>query len=168
MRFGSYDYYILHIITFNSQSSTLIFSYLPISSFACENLSCLYSSAASPLNPSIRTFTLQMLRHSHDPLIRSRMQRAPRGHLLHLFLLSRLIRMLHDKPHFARCMPQISFQVRSGYINSVSLKCEARESKSNVARAFCMSFDSCGSKSLRIFCPLPILGMAGVFLVVIS
>lgn len=168
MRFGSYDYYILHIITFNSQSSTLIFSYLPISSFACENLSCLYSSAASPLNPSIRTFTLQMLRHSHDPLIRSRTQRAPRGHLLHLFLLSRLIRMLHDKPHFARRMPQISFQVRSGYINSVSLKCDARESKSNVARVFCMSFDSCGSKSLRISCPLPILGMARAVFVVIS
>ena len=168
MRFGSYDYYILHIITFNSQCSTLIFSYLPISSFACENLSCLYSSAASPLNPSIRTFTLQMLRHSHDPLIRSRTQRAPRGHLLHLFLLSRLIRMLHDKPHFARRMPQISFQVRSGYINSVSLKCDARESKSNVARVFCMSFDSCGSKSLWISCPLTILGMAGAVFVVIS
>lgn len=168
MRVGSYDYYILHIITFNSQSSTLIFFLSSNIFFRLRKLKLFIFLCCVPSQSFHPYFHIAKLRHSHDPLIRSRMQRAPRGHLLHLFLLSRLIRMLHDKPHFARCMPQISFQVRSGYINSVSLKCEARESKSNVARVFCMSFDSCGSKSLRIFCPLPILGMAGAVFVVIS
>ena len=151
MRVGSYDYYILHIITFNSQSSTLstrIFSYLPTSSFACENLSCLYSSAASPLNPSIRTFTLQSYdiptTHLYVPVCNVR-----HGDIFSIFFSSQGSSGCSTISLTSRDVCQISFQVRSGYINSVSLKCDARESKSNVARVFCMSFDSCGSKRDR-------------------
>lgn len=126
MRVGSYDYYILHIITFNSQSSTLSTLIFFLSSnifFRLRKLKLFIFLCRVPSQSFHPYFHIAKLRHSHDPLIRSRTQRAPRGHLLHLFLLSRLIRMLHDKPHFARRMPQISFQVRSGYIPSFSKAC---------------------------------------------
>ena len=60
--------------------------------------------------------------------------------------------------------PQGSFQVRSGYWNSVPLMCAPRTGKNIGTRGSCMSFDACERSNLQNSVPFEGLGIAGAVL----
>lgn len=61
----------------------------------------------------------------------------------------------------APIIPHISFQLRSGYMNSAPLMCAPSTGNSMGTSDWCMSFDVCESKSCTHSVPRPRFGMAG-------
>lgn len=65
-------------------------------------------------------------------------------------------------------IPLVSFQLRSGYMNSAPLTCAPSIGKSIGTMGWCMSFETCESKSATLSSPRPRFGIFGAVVLLIS